>query len=250
MNLLHRSPMSEVLLPPAFAPFTPQRLVNAFLDGLAPTTISAYRRDLEDFRKFVGAENLVAAAERLLTTGLGEANARVLTYRADLMRGGRAPATINRRLSSLRALVALARTVGLVPWRLEVKSLRTRPYRDSRGPERWGVEALLRAAEGQGGRKASRDVALVRLLYDLALRRGEVCQLDVGDVDRPGRRLFVIGKGQREKLPITLPDATLRTLQAWVAAPGETAGPLFLSFDPSGKGPAHGRLTGQGLWAI
>ena len=151
--------MPNVLLPPAFAPFTPRRLVNAFLDGLAPTTISAYRRDLEDFRMFVGAENLAAAAERLLSTGLGEANVLALAYRADLIRGGRAPATINRRLSSLRALVALARTVGLVPWRLEVKSLKPR---DKGRLGRLSDPAGRNACEARAGPKVTMRMPTLR----------------------------------------------------------------------------------------
>src|SRR5258706_14797017 len=197
--------MPDLSLPTAILSVTPRQLVGAFLDGLAPTTIAAYRRDLDAFRRFAGSPDLAGTAELLITAGLGEANALVLAYRAHLMRHGRAPATINRRLSSLRALVALARTVGLVAWRLEVKSLRARPYRDSRGPERRGVLALLDAAEAQAGRKASRDVALLRLLYDLALRCGEGCGLDLDDVDWSRRRLLVTGKGQRENFRSACP---------------------------------------------
>ncbi|HYW20929.1 MAG TPA: hypothetical protein VE956_16830 [Nodularia sp. (in: cyanobacteria)] len=34
------------------------------------------------------------------------------------------------------------------------------------------------------------------VLWGLALRRQEICQLDVGDFDSYGRKLRILGKGQ------------------------------------------------------
>jgi integrase len=76
---------------------------------------------------------------------------------------------------------------------------------------------------------------MVRLLYDLALRRGEVVRIDLADVDVAGRRLWVLGKGRREKAPLTLPDATLAAIMSWIAARGGEAGPLFTHLDITGK---------------
>jgi len=88
---------------------------------------------------------------------------------------GVAPATINRRLSALRSLVALAREFAYVAFELPTKNLRSEAYRDTRGPERHVMAALLAYAKGQPHElKAARDVALYLLLgYGRALRRGE-----------------------------------------------------------------------------
>jgi integrase/recombinase XerC len=91
---------------------------------------------------------------------------------------------------------------------------------------------------------------MIRLLFDLALRRGEVVRLDLADVDVAGRRLWVLGKGKREKAPLTLPDATLAAVMAWAAVLGSTPGPLFTHLEITGKGAADGRLAGQGLWTV
>lgn len=193
-----RETSMEVALPPPprSAPVDAEQLVAMFLDGRSPRTIDAYRRDLHQFAAFADAISVSDAARRLLALSPGAANALALRFRNDLVAREQAPASINRKLAALRALVALARTLGMVAWRLEVKNVRSRALRDTRGPGDAGVRALLAAAEAQPDRaKAARDVAVVRLLHDLALRRGEVCELDIADVDLVQRRLMVRGKG-------------------------------------------------------
>ena len=115
-------------------------------------------------------------------------------------------------------------------------------YRDTRGPGVVAVKAML------GGAKSSRDRAILHLLYDLGLRRGEVVALDFADLDLSRGTLLVIGKGRLEKSPLSLPPAALEALAAWLDARGEKPGPLFTNFDRSGKG--DGRLTGTSLYRI
>ena len=118
---------------------------------------------------------MAQAAKHLLALTHGEANALVLRYRAALIRSGLAPATINRRLAALRSLVQLARLLGLVPWHLSVPGVEAIPYRDTRGPGKEGYQRLLAVLEGTESAKAHRDHAIIRLLFDLALRREESC---------------------------------------------------------------------------
>jgi integrase/recombinase XerC len=225
-------------------------LLAAFFSGRSPHTIAAYRADLGDFAAFAEAGTVEAAAGRLLAHGNGAANGVALTWRSHLVKLGRSPATINRRLSALRAVVALARTLGLITWSLDIKNLRAEAYRDTRGPERKGVQALLAIATAQRDRrKAKRDVALIRLLHDTALRRGEVCCLDLADIDIAGSRLMVRGKGKMQKIAISLPEPTKAAVSAWIAERGTEAGPLFIAVDRwAGRTP--NRLTGAGLWHV
>jgi len=226
-------------------------LLAAFFASLSVNTLEAYRRDLADFAAHLGAADVETAARRLLAGTLGEANALALSYRSAMIETGRSPATINRRLSAVRSLVALARTLGLVSWTIEIKNVKAEAYRDTRGPQVSGVEALLAAAaRQQDARKATRDVAMIRLLFDVALRRGEVVALDLADVDMAGRRVWVRGKGKTQKVPITLPEPTLAATVSWISVRGGGAGPLFTNLDITGKGPADRRLSGQGLWTI
>jgi len=87
-------------------------LVEAFLAGRKPTTLDAYRRDLTDFARFVGAARPGPAVEALISGTAGQANALALGYRADLIGRGLASATIARRLAALRSMVKLARILG------------------------------------------------------------------------------------------------------------------------------------------
>jgi site-specific recombinase XerC len=150
---------------------------------------------------------------------------RIVAYKAKRYADGVAPATINRRLAALRSLVKLARTLGLVPWILEVEGMRTEPYRDTRGPGHAGFRKLLEAMAGRRDTKALRDRALLRLLYDLGLRRAEVVGLDVEDLDLADGTVAVLGKGRTQKVNLTLPEATQRALAAWLAVRGVPSGP-------------------------
>jgi integrase/recombinase XerC len=219
------------------------RLAAAFLAGRSPHTLRAYRRDLEDLARFAGGTSAEDAGRLLLAGGQGPANERALRYRAALLL---APATVNRRLAALRSLVKLARTLGLVPWALDVDGVRSEGYRDTRGPGRDGFRRLLAQLQARTDAKGARDRAVLRLLYDLGLRRGEVCRLDRQDLDLQAGSLDVLGKGRREKVRLALPGPTREALAAWLAFRGDGPGPLFVRLDRGGTG----RLTGGAVYAL
>jgi integrase/recombinase XerC len=88
-------------------------------------------------------------------------------------------------------------------------------------------------AADDGDAVGLRDVAILELLYATGIRVGELCGLDVDDVDRSRRVVRVFGKGRKERtVPYGVPaDVALgRWLQdgrARLLAPG-AAGALFL----------------------
>ncbi len=225
---------------------TAHELVKAFFDGRNPRTLQAYQQDLDAFRTFLGVETMNDAAHRLLVGGHGAANHLALTYKAAMLERGLQPTTINRRLAALRSLVKMACTLGLVPWGLEVANIRAKAYRDTRGPGRSGYRSLLQAAEAhRDPRIRLRNVAILHLLHDLALRRGEVATLDLADLDLQTGVVAVLGKGRTQQEFLTLPEPTRAALQAWIEVRGTDDGPLFTNFDRAGKGK---RLTGSGLY--
>jgi integrase/recombinase XerC len=105
-----------------------------------------------------------------------------------------------------------------VTWELKIKGVKSQSYRETEGPGTRNVRKMLglvedrknkrtkRSKEAQMNPKAMRDFAILRLLYDLALRRGEVVSLDVGDVDLECRKIKVKGKGRAEKEILALPE--------------------------------------------
>jgi integrase/recombinase XerC len=162
-----------------------------------------------------------------------------------------APATINRRLSAVRSALRFARTIGATTWVPEISGLKAQTYRDTRGPGLDGTRALLSAASEKSPAKAARDTAIIRLMFDLGLRRGEVVGLDLEDVDHAGRRLWVLGKGRSQKEPRTLPAPTLEAIDGWLALRGPVAaeGEPALFVNSAHRQPGR-RITGNGLYRV
>jgi integrase/recombinase XerC len=236
-------------LAPVPAPTSGRGVVEAFLAGRTTRTLQAYTDDLRLWAAWLGpAVPVDAAVEQLLQASAGEAHRQVLAYRASMVERKLSSATINRRLAALRSLVRLARMLGLVVWSLEVPGLRLERMRDTRGPGVPAVRRMLRAAALQEPAKAARDTALLRLMFDLALRRAEVLAVDVADLDLERSAMWVWRKGKRERKLLSLPKATSVALTAWLEQRGSAAGALFGNFDRSGKG--GGRLSGEGLYSV
>jgi integrase/recombinase XerC len=223
-------------------------LVAAFLAGRNARTTGAYRQDLDAFRRFLQVPTLDDAAHRLLAPAPGDAHALALAYQAHLLERGLQATTVNRRLATLRSLVQFAGTVGRVTWTLDVKNVKTQPYRDTTGPGKTAIRAMLEALQARQDAKAQRDRAAIRLLYDLGLRRGEVVALDVADLDLTASTVAVLGKGRRQKDILALPEPTQAALRGWLTIRGWQPGPVFTNLDRARKG--SGRLTGVSLYRI
>src|SRR5262249_14687893 len=183
-------------LVPVTAPTAVQRPLDAHVliarwqEGRSPHTVRAYGRDLAHFAKWSDATAAGEAMTSLLAGSMGEANERLHAYRGAMLDEGLAPATVNRRLSALRSIVRLGRTFGLISWSLEIDGVKGKAFRDTAGPGVDGVTAVKRqAASHARPAKAARDVAIVRVLFDLALRRGEVAGLELEHFDARAGRL-------------------------------------------------------------
>lgn len=229
-------------------PTSPDSLIQRWLARQSETTRRAYRKDIELFAAWVGIESPVDAIAQLMESGHARANQLVEAWISHQIEQGLAPSTTNRRLASIRSVVALARSFGIVEWGIDLPCRRVRAYRDTRGPGLPGVQKMVAVAGQQNGIKASRDVALLLLLFTLGLRREEVSSLNVAHFDRPGQRLHVLGKGHNEREWITVPPEVVAVLARYldqrVALPHE---PLFTNLDRAGKGK---RLTGSGIYRV
>lgn len=226
------------------------RALDSFLTTRNAKTRAAYAGRLEAFARWCGAPTVADAVQALLAGGHGNANDTVLRYRQDMRDRGCAPSHINQALSALRGVVQIARMLGMIPWTLEVVSIKVTTYRDTRGPGRDGMRSILdvveRAAQ-EGTAKGLRDLALVRILFDLGLRRFEVESLDMEHVDMTEGRVWILGKGRSQREARTLPAQTKEALARWITCRGTDPGPLFVRLNP---GSAGERLTGHGVWQI
>ncbi|HXM57328.1 MAG TPA: methyltransferase domain-containing protein [Candidatus Dormibacteraeota bacterium] len=94
-------------------------LLARFLANRTERTLQAYRIDVDDFGRF-REESPAEAVASLLRGGPSAAAYQALEFAIELRRRGRAPATVNRRLSTLRSVVAAAREAGIVDWALDI----------------------------------------------------------------------------------------------------------------------------------
>ena len=221
---------------------------------VSPNTRRTYAQCLDDF--FLRLAQVHASIEivrEFLSLSQFQAIALALKYQSILVEAGLAPATINTRISAVKSLVNHARKLGRCEFSLaDVKSIAAEIYRDTSGVDPSGIRAILdtcdREASPKGNRstvKGIRDYALIRLLWDNALRRGEVSAADVKDFDPVGRKLWIKGKGKIQKAAIDLHPVTVAAIQDWLGTRGDVkpSDPLFICLDhPNGT-----RLQGRGM---
>lgn len=212
-------------------------------------TRRAYAREIEAFTSFAGYEDTALAVAAFLRLEDGQAHAVADKWRADKIERGLSPATINRSMSAINSFVAYSRRVGLTKLKLEAKGVKSKAYRDTRGPGVRGIQGMLSVAQDQKPEKATRDAAIIRLAYGLGLRRGEIESLDIGHVDLARGTVFVLGKGRTEREPMTIPANTKQALEDWLAVRGDCdqASPLFIALDRNTHGQ---RLSGSGIYHI
>lgn len=242
---------AEILTPGAALPASaagacvnPLELLLA--DKRSAATRRAYRADLIDFFQGEPKPSQVAAFAGLPE---GEIAARLGAYKARLIQAGLAEATVNRRLSAVRSLLKLCHRLGYAKTdgRGLVDGEKVTAYRDTRGIS---LAQLRRLVELPGRESVAglRDTAILRLLCENALRRAELCSLDVADFSLPERRCLIRGKGRgTQKEPVTLAAGTAQAVAAYLIASRHTDGALFRNLDRRTKG---GRLTPKAVWDL
>lgn len=90
-----------------------QAFLDRFLASRAGRTRNAYQTDIEDFARYLELRPAAAVA-RLLDGGPVASRRLALDYAVELLRAGRAPATVGRRLGTMRTLAREAHRTGLM----------------------------------------------------------------------------------------------------------------------------------------
>lgn len=204
-------------------------LISTFLSSKGPATREAYKRDLQCFQSYLRSELNIETTQSLLSISAGQLNFVVLKYRDSLVGQQFSPSTVNRRLGAIRSLFKLARLLGLTSSKLEISNIRSESYRDTRGPGLPAFKRMLNFASGQSVEKAKRDEAILRLLFDLALRASEVVELDISHIELEQKRVSIKGKGRSQREYLTLPLTSFESLKHWMLVRGNCPGPLFFN---------------------
>jgi len=216
--------------------------------------LTSYDRDLtgrsasERTRKAYGVD-LGQFVEWSQGRGLAPGEVRhrdVRRYAAGLSEGGAAPATVARKLASIRGLfdfLVRSERLGQNP-----ADLVSSPKREQKLPQVLSAEQLRSLLERIPARTPLelRDRAMLELAYSCGLRCEEIVGLDLSAMDFESERLRVLGKGGKERLlPVGEPaqQALRRYLEkgrhGLVADPREQA--LFLS--KSGRRLSNSDIT-------
>jgi len=232
----------------------PADLLRRFLTRRKARTRQSYQDSLRDFARFVEAASIADAVEQLISLDGPGANQLVLSYVLEMRTRerpnrdvGLSPNTINQRLYTIRAFTKMARMQGAIDWVVEVEGEERVAYRDTKGPGIAGFMSLVAVAtDDKNDARRCRNVAILRLGFDTALRRGEVVALSYPeDVDLEAGELWVQGKKRVGRERLSLPVLTRAALARWIEQRGTEPGALFLSRDRARKG--DGRLTGRGI---
>lgn len=214
-------------------------------------TRHAYAKDLRDFfGTMANSEPTPEMVGYFLRLDQFEAVALVTQYKAKLIERRLSEATVNRRLSAIKALVSYARKLGKCHYTLEeIKGEKVRKYRDTRGISRSTYQSVL-SHVNRTTLKGKRDYALLRLLWDNALRRGEIVKMNIRDFDAQAKTLRVQGKGRGTEVEvISLATSTVKAICEWLKERGnlDLNAPLFIALDNANK---EHRLTGSAIYWI
>lgn len=226
-------------------------IAGLIADKRSAATKREYEKDLRNFFFTIYNQDLnQALVSSFLSLDQMKANGIVLKYKAALMSNGLKEATINRRLSAIKSLAAYARKIGVSTLNFsDIQGEKVATYRDTSGIDTLQMGKVLRVPD-QSTLKGKRDYSILRLLWENALRRGEIINANISDFNPQEQTLYILGKGKgTQKQAIDLSEETTQAIYSWLSERGETDlnAPLFVSLDNFSKG--H-RLTGYGIYKI
>jgi integrase/recombinase XerC len=232
--------------------------------ALSRHTVRAYQGDIQSLLEYGWRSGVAVPGDLDLVTLRG--------WLADQHEAGAARATLARRGAAARAFTGYAARRGWLaadpgPQLGTPKAHRVLPqvlHRDEMNLVLADCEdrALREFALGQRtvAALATRDAAVLELLYATAIRVSELCELDAGGLDRERRTVRVLGKGRKERVvPVGLP--AMRALARWeevgrpVLANERSGAALFLGarggrLDPrTARRVVHARLRAADLAA-
>ena len=170
-------------------------------------TLKAYQANLEAFEVFITEQGSLETIEEV---SYGEIRAWIVS----LIQSGNTPRTVNRKLSALRSYYKFLLRIGSIPVSplKEHKALKT----DTKVALPFSQEEIQRLLAADFFPEEYTGVlqrTVIQLLYYTGIRRSELIELKVQDVDLSEGLMKVLGKRNKERLLPLLPEIKTQLTQ-------------------------------------
>jgi integrase len=218
---------------------------SAVLNSLtSPSSRRSYDHAIREFIEWYCSEPRLAFNKVVVTR-----------YRISLEQAHYASSTINLRLAAVRRLAYEAADSGLLSLDLAAGIRRVK------GARRLGVRIgnwltaeqsrkMLDTLVGTDVR-SKRDYAMMAVLLGCGLRRAEVAQLVVEDLQQREEHWVIadmIGKGGHIRT-VPMPTWVKTAVDSWTQTAGVTAGPIFRAINKAGR-IGRGAFTPKVIWGV
>ncbi|NYD41990.1 site-specific tyrosine recombinase XerD [Nocardioides panaciterrulae] len=229
------------------------RAVRTYLDhlsverGLAPNTLTSYRRDLRRYQQHLagrGIADLAGISEPIVSEFLARLR------EGDAEHPPLSATSAARTVVAVRGFHRFAVRDGLAT--VDPAGAVKPPSPAKRLPKALPlseVEAILEAAGAAGTTLAMRDRALLEVLYGTGARISEAVGLDVDDLDPVEGTVLLRGKGGKQRL-VPVGSYAREAVEGYLVrgrpdlvSAATPAGALFLN-------ARGGRLSRQSAWAV
>lgn len=168
---------------------------QGLVKNLAKNSLIAYRTDLEQFSNYVN--EALAVQDPLQAT-----HHQIRSWIVSLMEDGLSSKAINRKISTLRSFYTHARRKQWISTNPMLKI--TAPKIPKRLPEalpRKDISLALQSLHtASPDYLAQRDFTILTLLYHTGIRRAELLDLKLADIDDSRSELRVTGKGDKIRI--------------------------------------------------
>ena len=175
----------------------------------SPKTIIAYQNDINSFKEFISDE--------FQQSSLIKVNySQIRSWIVLLVNSGISNKTINRKISSLNSFYKFLKKIGLnkINPLNEHKSLKTKsivqiPFSKSEVSSVLNPENFTKDFDGV------RDNLILEILYCTGIRRNELINLKINNIDLANQRIKVLGKRNKERY-IPILNSTVQLLNFYL----------------------------------
>ena len=201
-------------------------MIDKFLDYISvekrysQNTLVSYKKDLEDLLLFIseteGTEDLKKVDKKIIRNFIVSLSEKKIQKRS-----------INRKLSSLRSFYLYLLKIG----EIQVSPLETIPslkfYAEKQIPiSEEEMENLGEILESDSGN--SLEKLIIETLYQTGMRKSELCNILLEQVDFSKSEIFVKGKGNKQRV-VPVSENLLKQMREYIAIrkPNEDSGIYF-----------------------